>query len=476
MLYKLRLIFLIIIITGLLIPVSVNAQTNFQEDTYAVQELTLFPNDPCSLEFRGADVQNVLRSIAIPYKVNLLVSERVKGTITASFHEVPVREVFLAILKDAGLEYVQEGNILRVDTIAAIKLAREETMSVTKPVTKHLQVNYSFDSANSTDLTDLSKQLNTLLSKDPAANLSIVKRTNTLIVTDLPENVTKIEAMLAKLDKPSPQIAITSKIVSATTDFSRELGVQWGGKQTRNLRGDELTMQGGNNTGGWTFNSGGDHINNSSISVANYAVNLPAPAVGAGVGGALNLMFGTVGSNILELQLSAMESESKGKVLANPKVITQDNQAAKMESLHKVFYLVTNTGASGITTQSYNSEQVRISLDVTPHVIENRIFMDVKVEKGNIIPNAAGPPDIKKNTLTTKVLVNSGETIVIGGLIERDENLTEGGIPFLKDIPLIGWLFSFHTKSDEKKELLIFITPAIMEGGEANVQEVLSLK
>jgi len=456
----------LILISGLLLPTVAGAQGGGLEG-----ELTLFPDEPCSLEFRAADVQNVLRSLALPYKVNLLVSERVTGKITASFHEVPVREVFLAILKDAGLGYVQEGRILRVDTIKSIGDSRKEVKAVTEPITRHIQVKYAFDSENSKDLTELAEELRKLLSTDKAANLSIIKRSNTLMVTDLPESVSKIKAMVAKLDKPSKQIAITSKIISATDNFARELGIQWGGVRTR--RQGDFTVEGGTNEkAGWKTASrtgkpgSDDTYNTSTASATNYAVNLPAANIlSSGVGGSINLLIGKLGSDILEMQLSAMESESKGKVLASPKVITQDNQSAKMESKHKIWYLVTTRGTDGTTTSSYESEDVKITLEVTPHVIGERIFMDVKVEKGTALTrtNTDVPPEIKTNILNTKVLVGSGETVVIGGLIEEDASHVEGGIPWLRDIPLLGWLFSYQTKSDEKKELLIFITPTILE-------------
>ncbi len=480
---------LLLVLISFFVPTLLYAQATVSGgEINTQQELTLFPVDPCSLEFRGADVKNVLRSLAIPYKVNLLVSERVSGSVTASFHEVPIREVVMVILKDAGLGYIQDGKILRIDTLDAIKIATTAEKSVIEPITKPIQVNYAFDSSNTKDLTELAAELEKLLSKAPDANLSIIKRTNTILVTDLPENVARIEEMLAKLDKISPQIAIISKIVSVNDSFGHEIGIQWGALSTNDVRnGNTSTIRGGTNTGGWSASnstSGPSSYNAASMGAQNYMVNLPAPSVGQGVGGAINLLIGKIGTDLLELQLSAMEENSKGKVLSNPKVITQDNQPAKMESNHKVFYLVTNTSASGVTTQSYRSENVKIALEVTPHVIENQIFMDVKVEKGNILPNTTGPPDIKTNTLTTKVLVGSGETIVIGGLIERDTSDIEGGIPLLKDIPFLGWLFKYKTKSDEKKELLIFITPTILAGaqaggnlsmeGQANVQELLS--
>ena len=461
---------IILLILGCLFS-PLNAAGQQSDEDLGVQ-LTLLPDDPTSLELRAADVKNTLRSLAIPYKVNLLVSERVSGKVTASFHEVPVREVFLAILRDAGLGYVQEGNILRIDTIEAIKESRKGAKSVTEPVTAHIQVKYAFDSENNTDLTDLAEEARKLLSKNKAANLSIIKRTNTLVVTDLPENVAKIKAMVKRLDKPSRQIAITSKIVSASSDFSHQLGIQWGGISTSSFRSHQVVTQGGTNTGGWASSSrsarpeADDTYNTSSMSGGHYAVNLPAASVAAGTGGALNVMIGKLGRNVLEMQLSAMESKSRGRILASPRVITQDNQTAKMETTVEVPYQVISTSATG-NVISYNYKDATISLEVTPHVIENRIFMDVKVDKGDIIENTNSsiPPRIKTSTLTTKVLVNSGDTIVIGGLIERTQSKGEGGIPWLKDLPLIGWLFRYKTKSDDKEELLIFITPSILEIG-----------
>ncbi|MBI5787560.1 MAG: type IV pilus secretin PilQ [Candidatus Schekmanbacteria bacterium] len=450
MYYKKLLISLMLLIFGILLPVSLDAQSS--NESNKGDALELFPADPCSLEFRGADVKNVLRSLALPYKVNLLVSERVSGKISASFNEVPIREVIRSVLKDANLGGVREGNILRIDTLEYIRKSKDETKSVTESTTKYMQVNYAFGG----DLTALVAELTKRLSKDPTANISVIKRTNTLVITDLPEYVEKIEKMVTTLDKPSPQVAILAKVVSVSSNFANEFGIQWGGFKDNNIRGgNTLALQGDPGLG-------------TALNGTNLSVNMPVNVKDLGVGGAVNLMIGEIGGEILEMQLSAMESASKGKVLANPKVITQDNQLAKMESTHKIFYPVT-TYANGVTTTSYSSENVKITLEVTPHVIENRIFMDVTVEKGDLFRNSSGPPDTKNNLLNTKVLVDSGKTIVIGGLIEQTESDTEGGVPFFKDLPFVGWLFRHTAKSDDKKELLIFITPTVLQEGQDNV-------
>jgi type IV pilus assembly protein PilQ len=421
--------------------------------------LAFFPPQTCSMEFRDAEVKNVLRSLAEPYKINLLVSKDVKGTITASFHNVYIKDVFLAVLRDAGLDYVKEGDIIYIDTFDSL----ERKKKLAPLITKSVQVNYAFDSSTegNQDLTQLANKLSNMLSGRQGSQISVIPRTNTLLVTDIPEYTEKIVAMIRELDKESPQITITAKIASISLDYAKELGVQWGGKV--NTGGKYVDPDG---TTQQTFTAqGGTLMGVGGTSGENFVVDLPA-SVSSGTGGALNLLIGKIGSEVLEVQLSAMESKGKGSILSAPKVITQDNQSAKMESTFKIPYQEVNTSTSGVTTFTYKFVDVIISLEVTPHVIGDRIFMDVRVDKGDAIMNPAPtPPSTKTSTLTTKVLIDTGETVVIGGLIEQTKSDTITQVPFLSKLPLLGWLFKKKTAEDDKKELLIFITPTIIKKG-----------
>jgi type IV pilus assembly protein PilQ len=392
-------------------------------------DLTMFPPQTCSMEFRDADVKNVLRSLVEPYKVNLLVSKDVKGTITASFDNVSIKNVFIAVLKDAGLDYVIEGDILRVDSFGSLEDKRKQAPLITRK----LEVTYAFDSSTTKDLTNLAKELKKLLSGRAGSEISVIPRTNTLIITDIPDYVQKIVSMVRELDKESPQIAILAKIVTVDSDYSKELGINWNAKMGTGATGtktDNLTVDGGVDLGATSF-------------------------------GNINLMLGRIDSDFLNVQLTAMENEGKGDILSSPKVITQNNQPAKIESGVEIPYQVQEENG-GFKIEFKDAE---VSLEVTPHVIGENVFLDMIIHKdapGTLRAGMDAIP-IDTNQLNTRVLVKNGETVVVGGLIEQSRNTSADSVPFLSKIPLLGWLFKFDSKKTEKSELIIFVTPTIIK-------------
>ncbi len=442
-----KLKYLVIGLVGLLLYPGLSAAK------YGDNLNRLFPRQVCSMEFRDADVKNVLRSLAEPYKINIFVSKGVSGTITASFENVYAKDVFIAVLRDVGLDYIIQGNILRVDTFQALADKRK----MAPLITRSKEVTYAFDSSSTKDLTNMATELKKMLSGKAGSGISVIPRNNTLIVTDLPEYIDKVFAMIETLDTESPQVAIVAKIVEMNADYSKDLGIQWGGKLS--VGGDTMTGKDD------VFAArGGSMMGTGPSSGENFLVNLPAP-VGQGAGGAINFLIGKIGSEILELQLSAMEQEGKGKIISNPKIITQDNQKAYIESGDEIPYTTLQEG--GAFEVSF--KEAVVGLEVTPHVIGNKIFMEVLIKKDSVdFTKAVGigqEPPIKTNELNTKVLVADGETVVIGGLINKSDSLEEGGVPFLRDIPLIGRLFSFKKKKNADTELIIFITPSILRQG-----------
>lgn len=387
----------------------------------------IFPKQICSMEFRDAEVKNVLRSLAEPYKINIFVSKGVKGTISASFENVYVKNVFLAVLRDVGLDYTLQGNILRIDTFGAMG----EKRKMAPLITRSIEITYAFDSSSTKDLTDLATELKKMLSGKAGSGISIIPRNNTLIITDIPEYVDKIFAMIKTLDRESPQIAILAKIVVMKSSYAKELGVKWGGR----------------------VGIGGDvEAGKADTFVADGGADLSTAAYGF-----LNLMIGKIDNEYLNVLLMAMEQEGMGRVLSNPKIITQDNQRAYIESGDEIPYQTIGEGGA----YEVSFKEAVVSLEVTPHVIGNKIFMEVLIRKDSADTSMREPP-IQTNELNTKVLVTNGETVVIGGLISRDDSEGEGGVPFLRDIPFFGKLFSYKTKTKTNNELVIFITPRIL--------------
>jgi type IV pilus assembly protein PilQ len=311
-------------------------------------------------------------------------------------------------------------------------------------ITKEVMVNYAFDSERSKDLTDLAKTLKLLVSNREGANISVVSRTNTLILTDTAENVARLEEVIKRLDQKSPQITITAKIVEVDADVSHEWGVKWGG----NYRQDNFTATGSGLTGG-TGISGSDSV-----------LNLPA-AIAPGSGGAADFMIGKIGEKVLDVEISVMEQNGHGRVLATPRVITQDNQSAMIESGYEVPYQTIGEAGSF----SIEFKEAVVSLKVTPHVIEDQIFMDVEIKRDRVdftTATGSNTPPLLTKRLNTKVLVASGETVMIGGLIDHENTERTHGIPFLSRIPVLGWLFKNQDNRDNKKELIIFITPSLL--------------
>ncbi len=418
---------------------------------YGADLAEIFPSQKLSMQFREAEVKNVLRSLAEPYKINLLVSNEVTGSVSASFKDVYVKDVFISVLRDADLDYVIDGDIVRIDTYESF-IAKRKLEAL---VTRSLEVTYAFDSKTNKDLSNLAKELKKMLSGNQGSMISVVPRNNTLVITDIPEYVDRIVRIVEELDKESPQIAILAKIVEMSTDFSKELGVQWGAKL--GIGGSEAT--GKSDT---VVVQGGSMMGVGPNSDANFLVDLPATA-GPGSGGAVNFLIGKIGNEILEVQLSAMENEGKGRVLSSPKIITQDNQKAYIESGDEIPYQTIQEGGAF----EISFKEAVVSLEVTPHVIGNKVFMEVLIKKDTVdFTKAIGvgqEPPIKTNELNTKVLVSSGETVVIGGLISKDTSGEEGGVPFLRNIPFLGKLFSYRKDKKSRLELVIFITPNILK-------------
>jgi len=410
-----------------------------------------------SLEFKDADIHNILRLIAEVSNKNVIAAEDVTGKVTVRMINVPWDQALDVVLETKGLGKVSIGNIIRI--APADKLRKEEEERLTHEeakrkledlVTKIVQVNYSRAS-------DVSAQVKGFLT--PRGSVSVDERTNSLIIKDVSRNTQEAIALVRTLDTPTPQVLIEARIVEATDDFSRSLGVQWGG---RGRMGAEL----GNATGLYFPNSVTGFGAAQSIPLTegfpNYAVNFPAP-VGATAGSALGFVFGSLNNAFtLDLRLSALESQGKGKVISSPRVATLDNNPAKIQQGLSIPF--ETVSAQGTQTQFIDAV---LSLEVTPHITADKsVIMKIKAAKNapnTSIRSVGGVPSIDKKEATTEVLVKNGETTVIGGIFQITSAESRSGVPLFSKIPLIGWLFRVTTKEEKKTELLVFITPRIIE-------------
>jgi type IV pilus assembly protein PilQ len=420
-----------------------------------------------SMEFRNADIKDVLRAVGQAANLNMIISDTVSGQVSMSLKDVDLLEALEAVLKTKGLTYVREGNIMRV---VAVSEARDEDME-----TRIFPLGY----ASGKDVLSVIEKI-----KSDRAKVSADSRMNAVVVKDLSLNIDRMERLIKNLDMRTPQVMIEAKIVEAANNYSRELGVQWGGQYT-GTSGRGTTFSGGTTGVSSSSGSGGSTTSTPPIgpnptlfpstgdigrSGNAYAVNLPAN-VGAGSGGIIGVTYGTLKGKLqLDLQLSAMVTTGNGKILSNPKVMTMNNREAKISSGTDIpikIVSATSTGAGGTTTAGVQTISASLSLSTIPTITsDNRIAMVIKVEKAepDFSLQVDGIPTITRRSASAEVVVNNGETVVLGGIYIKKEAESEAGVPLLSQIPLIGWLFKKKSVSDSQSELLIFITPTIVQG------------
>jgi type IV pilus assembly protein PilQ len=417
-----------------------------------------FTGRKISLDLQDADIVNVMRLFAEVANLNIILSPDVKGKVTVRMVNVPWDEAMSIILKMNGLGYALEDHILRIGSVGALakededELRAKETKKKAEDlVTRIIPINYS--TASIIEGT-IKKSLS------PRGETVTDARTNTLIVKDIPRNVDEIVSLIKVLDKPISQIMIEARIVEATVNFSRQLGIQWGGKFTADAAHGNSTGLAFPNTIGIT---GGPSMGTTPSGNGNFVVNMPA-AAGAGTGGgAIGFSFGSISKALnLDLVLSALESTGEGKIISSPKVSALDNKEAKIEQGLSIPY--STTSASGTQIQFVDAI---LALTVTPHATpDGKIFMKIIATKNapdNSVLGANGQPSIRKNEATTEILLTDGETAVIGGILTMEKDVSYTSVPFFGDLPFIGWLFRSKTTTDTKDELLIFITPRIVK-------------
>ncbi|HCF60198.1 MAG TPA: type IV pilus secretin PilQ, partial [Myxococcales bacterium] len=411
-----------------------------------------------SFEFKEIDIHNLLRIIAEVSKRNVIVADNVSGKVTIKLRNVPWDQALDLILKSKGLDKEEIGNILRVAPMKELeeerKLAaeRKKAMERVEPLKVRLiPVNYA--TAN-----EISSKVTGLLSE--RGSMTVDTRTNVIIVKDTLEALARAEGLVRRLDTQTPQVLIEGRIVEATTSFARDFGIQWGGNVS-------LGPTTGNPTGLLFPNivrmsgAAGNEGTMGTADTPNYAVNMPAP-IGAGSGGGVGFIFGSAGGAVaLNLRLSAMESAGQIKTISAPKVTTLDNSSATISQGVSIPF--SQVSAAGVNTAFV---EARLQLDVTPHVTaDGSVLLDITASNNQPDPGnsgANGQPSISKKEAKTQVLVKDGDTTVIGGIYTRSQALSEAAVPVLARIPVLGWLFKHNRETDNRSELLIFITPRII--------------
>ncbi len=442
----------------------------------AAQDKKEYKGERLTLNFQDIETRAVLQLLADTSGQNMVISDTVQGNVTLRLQNVPWDQALDIVMQTKGLDMRREGNVMLIGPAAEIAAREKELASAKKDLSavaplrsEFLQVNY----AKASDLADLIKgKGNSLMSE--RGSVTVDTRTNTLLLQDTSDNLADIRRLVSTLDIPIRQVLIEARVVIVNDNFSRELGVRLGATGVAKNGTDGLYTVTGTAAGTDSIVSSGLTNLNSTGSpfpvtlptgaAANnrYLVNLPTSSQAG------SIALSVLGSDFLvDLELSAAQAEGRGEVVSSPKVITANQKEATIEQGVEIPYQ--QSASSGASTISF--KKATLSLKVTPQITpDDRIILDLAVTKdsvGKVIVTSGGVnvPSIDTRQISTQVLVNDGQTVVLGGILETDMSETETKVPLLGDIPILGHLFKNNTKSNNKAELLVFVTPKILREG-----------
>jgi len=440
---------------------------------------------PVSLNLKDADIVTVLHVLAEEAGLNLVVGEDVKGRIDVHLVDVPWDQALEEILRNKGLVKRQVGNVLHVLTTDGLKreLERKELLRAeeakeleakqkAKEILSRIQQEEEMAKPLETrtffiryaKAAELQKNLQPHLSRDskgqPRGSIEVNEFANVLVVRDIQPVLEDMEELLRRLDRPTPQVLIEARIVEVNTEAVKDLGIQWGGeyREENTSRGTVTAIGGARGVSPDPTSTG----NITEIATRGFAVNLPAsdPVLGLGI-----TLGRIVEGLILDIQLTALERAGRAHVLSRPKIVTMDNQEAVIKRGEDIPYVL---------RRQYNEvpdvqfKEAKLQLKVRPHVIgEDRLSVEVSINNdartGDVVVSEGSVfPIIARQEAQTRALIRDGDTMVLGGIIRQERRKRERGVPFLKDLPVLSWLFRSDFKSEDSKELLIFITPRIL--------------
>jgi type IV pilus assembly protein PilQ len=440
----------------------------------AYEEKKEYVGERVTLDFQDIETRAVLQLLADVSGQNMVITESVKGNVTLRLQNVPWDQALDVVMRTKGLDVRRDGNVLLVAPASELAARDKEILAARKEVTElsplrteYLQVNY----AKASDLAALIKagKENNLLSE--RGSVSIDERTNTLLLQDTSDRLGDIRRLVSTLDIPVRQVQIEARIVIVNDDFRRELGVRLGFTGVDSNGNSGLFALTGTAAGADTIASSGsaNAATNGSpfpvtlpVAANRYLVNLPT-STNAG-----SLALAVLGSDYLvDLELSAAEAEGRGEIVSSPRIITANQKEATISQGVEIPYL--QSASSGAATVAF--KDAVLSLKVTPQITpDNRVILDLAVNNdsvGQVLVAAGGinVPSIDTRKLTTQVLVNDGQTVVLGGILQTEARENETKVPLLGDVPVLGHLFKTKTKVNNKRELLIFVTPKILREG-----------
>ena len=443
------------------------APVSKEEEAKKRKEKFGFTGERLSLNFQDIEVRSVLQLLADFTGLNLVVSDSVVGNLTLRLKNVPWDQAMDIILKTKGLDKRKAGNVILIaptDEIAArekLELeARKQVEELERLRTEFIKVNY----AKAADMAALLKQAdNAILS--PRGSVSVDERTNTLLVKDTNSSLNSVRLLLVELDIPVRQVLIESRVVIARDDFSKELGVRFG--VSRDTGGDQTSGDAAYTSG--TLAGVKQLANNEPLDTLNSLnVNLPVQNPAGSFALALaKLPLGT----LLEMELSAAQIEGRGEVVSSPRVITADSHTARIEQGVEIPYLELSDGDATLKFR-----KAVLSLEVTPQITpDDRVIMDLDVHKDNVgelISYGGGlsAPSIDTREVQSQLLVDNGQTVVLGGIYETEKTNQVTRVPFFSDLPFVGALFKSTIEVDDRSELLIFVTPKILQGSNLDIR------
>ncbi len=413
-----------------------------------------------SLDFKDADIGNILRLIAEVSDLNVIAGEEVGGKVTIRLVDVPWDQALDVILLTKGLGFVRIGNILRIAPIDTLKAEREARLQERRSREKLEDLVVKLQPVNFAKAKAVAKLVKKLLTGRGSVNVD--QRTNTLIIKDIPSVVHEATALVKALDTQTPQVMIEAKIVEASLDFSRALGSVWGvgwnSLGTRGGAGDLKFVDG--SSPNFVGQDSGLGLTPENNFISSNAIEAPTGVLTMG-------LLGLDDHLLLDLQIQAQESNNKAKVISSPRVVTMDNKQATIKQ--GVAIAFESSDGDQVNTQFVDAV---LELRVTPHITANKsIVMKIKVSRNapqlDTLGDAIG---INKNETTTETIVKDGETMVLGGIYVVDNGRSRSRVPFLADVPILGAAFRNFQVIDERRELLIFVTPSVVrveDGGES---------
>ena len=421
----------------------------------------VYTGHPINFDFEDADLRAVLRVFSAESGLNMIIDPQVQGRVNVLLNDVPWDQALDQILRSNKLGYTVEGNIIRIAPLAVLadEQAAQQKLVEAKALAGELRVQtFPLSYAKGDALLPLL----TRSALSARGQIQVDVRTNTLIITDLPDRLQTAQSLIQTLDRAEPQVEVEARVVQTTRDFARAIGIQWGLNGRANSQIGNTTGLAFPNNGAIGGRVGGNQSGNDprgNNEPASTVANFPAAAASTAIGLALGSINGAFN---LDIALSALESSGKGRILSTPRLTTQNNQPA--EVAQGVQFAIPVTANNTVSVQFRDAT---LSLRVTPQITaSNTVIMNVELANNSVdfANQVQGVPSVNTQRATTTVQVNDGATTVIGGIFTSQESQTQARTPVLHRIPILKWLFQNNSLTDSSRELLIFITPRILRG------------